>query len=126
RASSQTRVDVRVVDSDVHPVPRIGELTEYIPEPYRSKYWARRRVGETNTYDAPDYYRAQAMRLDSFPEDGNFPGSVTELAFRGSFRGPGGGRGRRSGRASGAAHRGAHRVHPRAVPQQVLGPAPGR
>src|SRR6478672_987334 len=81
RASSQ-RVDVRVVDSDVHPVPRPGEMTEYIPEPYRSKYWARRRVGQTNTYDAPDYYRAQAMRLDSFPEDGNFPGSDPDLAFR--------------------------------------------
>ena len=82
RTLSETRVDVRIVDSDVHPVPRVGELTEYIPEPYRSKYWARRRVGQTNTYDAPDYYRAQAMRLDSFPEDGNFPGSDPALAFR--------------------------------------------
>src|SRR5262249_16693096 len=81
-APSEARAAAGGVDPDVHPVPRIGELTEYTPEPYRSKYWARRRVGETNTYDAPDYYRAQAMRLDSFPEDGNFPGSDPEMAFR--------------------------------------------
>ena len=82
RASSQTRVDVRIVDCDLHPAPRAGELAQYIPEPYRSEFWARRRVGQTNTYDAPDYYRAQAMRLDSFPEDGDFPGSDPDLTFR--------------------------------------------
>jgi predicted TIM-barrel fold metal-dependent hydrolase len=82
RTLSETRVDVRIVDCDLHPAPRAGELAQYIPEPYRSKYWARRRVGQTNTYDAPDYYRAQAMRLDSFPEDGNFPGSDPDMAFK--------------------------------------------
>lgn len=81
RAPQKALVDVRIVDSDVHPVPRPGEMTEYIPEPWRTRY-ARRRVGETITYDAPDYAHAQAMRLDSFPDDGNFPGSDPELAFR--------------------------------------------
>ena len=81
-ASEQAYVDVRIVDSDVHPTPRPAEYADYIPEPYRSAFWKRKRKGETNLYDAPDYYRAKAMRLDSFPEDGGFPGSDPELAFR--------------------------------------------
>ena len=46
------RVAVRVVDSDVHPVPRQGVLADYIPEPWRSKFFAARRVGERIYYDA--------------------------------------------------------------------------
>jgi len=82
RAPEQARVDVRVVDSDIHPVPRKGEWIEYLPEPHRSTFWTRRRVGDTINYDAPDYAHAMAMRLDTFPEDGGFPGSDPELAFR--------------------------------------------
>ena len=82
RAPELARVDVRVVDSDVHPVPRAGEWIEYVPEPYRSRFWKRRRVGDTINYDAPDYAHAMAMRMDTFPEDGGFPGSDPELAFR--------------------------------------------
>jgi len=73
---------IRVVDSDVHPVPRRGATLEYFPEPFRSKYLLSHPIGETITYDAPDYFYAQAMRVDSFPTDGEFPGSDPDLAFR--------------------------------------------
>lgn len=75
-------VEVRVVDSDVHPVPRSKELLEYIPEPYRSQYFLSHRVGDTILYDAPDYAHSYAMRTDTFPADGEFPGSDPDLAFR--------------------------------------------
>jgi predicted TIM-barrel fold metal-dependent hydrolase len=82
RSPEQTHVDVRIVDSDVHPVPRGPEFFEYIPEPLRSRFWKRRGFPNTIIYDAPDYAHAQAMRLDSFPEDGGFPGSDPDLTFR--------------------------------------------
>jgi predicted TIM-barrel fold metal-dependent hydrolase len=79
----QTRlVPVRVVDSDVHPVPKRGEFLQFIPEPHRSQYFLRRKVGDTITYDAPDYAAARAMRMDAFPADGEFAGSDPEMAFR--------------------------------------------
>lgn len=81
-AEKQAQVEVRVVDSDVHPVPRMKDFFEYIPEPSRSRYWKRLQGGEKIYYDAPDYEHAAAMRLDSYPEDGGFPGSDPELAFR--------------------------------------------
>lgn len=76
------RVAVRVVDSDVHPVPRQGVLADYIPEPWRSKFFATRHVGERIYYDAPDYAHCYAMRADTFPPDGEFAGSDPEMAFR--------------------------------------------
>ncbi|MET8651601.1 amidohydrolase family protein [Nocardia aurea] len=82
RIPAAEQVAVRVVDSDVHPVPRRGELLEYIPEPYRTSYFRSHRVGDTILYDAPDYAHAYAMRVDSFPENGEFPGSDPDLAFR--------------------------------------------
>ena len=80
--ASAVRTPVRVVDSDIHPVPRAGELAEYIPEPFRSKYYLSQKKGETITYDAPDYAYAKAMRTDTFPDDGNFAGSDPNLALR--------------------------------------------
>ncbi len=82
RVPEQTHVAVRVVDVDVHPVPRKADFFEYIPEPFRSQHWKRKRTGENIYYDAPDYAHANAMRMDSFPEDGGFPGSDPDLAFR--------------------------------------------
>jgi predicted TIM-barrel fold metal-dependent hydrolase len=82
RVQAPARTPVRVVDSDVHPTPRAGELAPYIPEPYLSKYYLAHRRGETITYDAPDYAHAKAMRVDTFPEDGNFAGSDPNLALR--------------------------------------------
>ena len=80
-APQQKLVAVRVVDSDVHPVPKAGEFPQYVPEPLRSKIFSH-RVRETINYDAPDYFHAKAMRTDTFPDDGNFAGSDPDLAFR--------------------------------------------
>ena len=82
RKPAAERIAVRCVDSDVHPVPRRGELAQYIPEPWSSKYYATPKVGERIYYDAPDYAHAYAMRVDTFPADGEFPGSDPDLAFK--------------------------------------------
>ena len=82
RVPPAERIAVRCVDSDVHPVPRRGALQEYIPEPLRSKYFMNHHVGEVIYYDAPDYAHAYAMRVDTFPPDGEFAGSDPDLAFR--------------------------------------------
>src|SRR6187455_1542304 len=82
RKAAAERIAVRCVDSDVHPVPRRGELAQYIPEPWRSKFYAHQKVGERIYYDAPDYAHAYAMRTDTFPADGEFAGSDPDLAFK--------------------------------------------
>jgi len=56
----------------VHPVPKSGVLAQYIPEPWRSKYFTNHPVGDQIYYDAPDYAHSYAMRVDSFPPDGEF------------------------------------------------------
>ena len=82
RSAPARLVPVRVVDSDVHPTPKVGRFVEHIPEPFRSQYFMRKRGGDTITYDAPNYAEAKAMRMDTFPGDGNFAGSDPDLAFR--------------------------------------------
>ena len=72
RVPAAERIAVRCVDSDVHPTPRRGELIQYIPEPWRSKYFLSHDRGEQIYYDAPDYAHGYAMRTDSFPPDGEF------------------------------------------------------
>ena len=82
QAPAAKKVPVRVVDSDVHPVPKPGVIAQYVPEPIRSRYLLSHPHGETIFYDAPDYAHAKAMRVDAFTPDGGFPGSDPELAFR--------------------------------------------
>ena len=41
-----------------------------------------RKVGDQIYYDAPDYAHSYAMRVDTFPADGQFPCSDPELAFK--------------------------------------------
>jgi predicted TIM-barrel fold metal-dependent hydrolase len=82
RKPAAERIAVRCVDSDVHPVPKSGVLAQYIPEPWRSKYFLTRKVGDQIYYDAPDYAHAYAMRADTFPADGEFAGSDPDLAFK--------------------------------------------
>jgi len=82
QAPASEHVAVRVVDSDVHPVPKHGVLADYIPEPWRSKFFLNRQVGEQIYYDAPDYAHSKAMRADTFPPDGEFPGSDPNMTFR--------------------------------------------
>ena len=67
RKPAAERIAVRCVDSDVHPVPKSGVLAQYIPEPWRSKYFLPRRIGDQIYYDAPDYAHAYAMRVDTLP-----------------------------------------------------------
>jgi predicted TIM-barrel fold metal-dependent hydrolase len=82
RVASQDTVPIRVVDSDVHPVPKPGVMLDYLAEPYRSKYFTSHKVGDTILFDAPDYNYARAMRVDAFTADGGFPGSDPDLAFK--------------------------------------------
>jgi uncharacterized protein len=82
RVPAKERIAVRCVDSDVHPAPKRGELVPYIPEPWRSKYFLTRNVGEQIYYDAPDYAHTYAMRADAFPVNGEFPCSDPDMAFR--------------------------------------------
>ncbi|SHM64632.1 amidohydrolase family protein [Cryptosporangium aurantiacum] len=81
RVPATAEVPVRVVDSDVHPVPRPGVVAEYIPEKWR-KFLLSHKVGDTINYDAPDYAHAFAMRVDAFPTDGGFPGSDPDMMFK--------------------------------------------
>lgn len=77
------QTQVRVVDSDVHPMPKFGELDPFIPEPFRTLFGKRAAMsGNPVYYDAPDYNHAYAMRTDTFPDDGNFAGSDPDLLFR--------------------------------------------
>jgi predicted TIM-barrel fold metal-dependent hydrolase len=81
--STTGTVPVRVVDSDVHPTPKIGEFDQFVPEPYRALIRQRKQLaGNGVYYDAPDYNHAYAMRTDAFPGDGNFAGSDPDMTFR--------------------------------------------
>src|SRR6201986_596901 len=82
RVSAAERIAVRCVDPHSPPAPKRGELTPYIPEPWRSKYFLTRTVGEQIYYDAPDYAHSYAMRTDAFPANGEFPCSDPDMAFR--------------------------------------------
>src|ERR1700752_5145618 len=75
RKPAAERIAVRCVDSDVHPTPKSGVLAEYIPEPWRSKYFKPRRIGDQIYYDAPDYAHAYAMRGGTFHAAGGSAGS---------------------------------------------------
>jgi hypothetical protein len=75
RTAHAEHIAVRCVDSGVHPAPKSGEFTQYIPEPWRSKYFLSRPVGEQIYYDAPDYAHVHAKRVDTFPADGELTGS---------------------------------------------------
>jgi len=61
RAPGTQHTAVRCVDADVHPVPRRGQLLEFIPEPWRSRYFTSHPVGEQIYYDPPDYAHCAAM-----------------------------------------------------------------
>src|SRR6478609_11769771 len=82
RVPAAERIAVRCVDSDVHPTPRRGDLGQYLPEPWRSKYFGTHPIGDQIYYDAPDYAHSYAMRVDSFPTDGEFACSDPDLALK--------------------------------------------
>ncbi|MRJ75471.1 amidohydrolase family protein [Aeromicrobium sp. SMF47] len=77
------QVPVRVVDSDVHPTPRRGELNEFYPAEFKDLFINRAKgAGMPVYYDAPDFAHAFAMRVDAFPDDGEFAGTDPHMTFR--------------------------------------------
>ena len=51
---STETTEVRVVDSDIHPTPKRGELTPFLPERFRSLFENRATgAGSSVYYDAP-------------------------------------------------------------------------
>ncbi|MDX6740174.1 amidohydrolase family protein [Actinocorallia sp. A-T 12471] len=81
--SSTEMSPVRVVDCDVHPYPRRGVLHEFL-DPKFVREQRLRGEGANNGifYDAPDFNFAKAMRVDSFPGDGEFACTDPHMAFR--------------------------------------------
>lgn len=76
-------VQVRVVDSDVHPTPRRGELADFYPAEFKDLFMNRAKDGGSPVYyDAPDFAHAFAMRVDTFPDDGEFAGTDPHMTFR--------------------------------------------
>ena len=63
RVPAPKKVPVRVVDSDVHPVPRPGVLAQYVPEPIRSRYLLSHPRGELGRGVVGDFIPAGVVRL---------------------------------------------------------------
>lgn len=83
RTTGTEEVQVRVVDCDVHPTPRKGALLPFASNELRKALMLRAEgTGSQIFYDAPDYAHAFAMRLDTFPKDGEFAGTDPDLTFR--------------------------------------------
>jgi hypothetical protein len=72
-APGTSEVAVRIVDCDVHPFGDAREIAEYVPEPWRSRYY-RDHVNEVelnaSLYTPPD----KTTRVDSVPPGGGVPG----------------------------------------------------
>lgn len=79
-----TDVTVQVVDSDVHPTPRPGELLEYAKSRDLDQFTLRGRemMEIANYYDVPDFANSSAMRADAYPPGGGFPGSDPDFAVQ--------------------------------------------
>ncbi|WP_309072002.1 amidohydrolase family protein [Arthrobacter sp.] len=80
---TSTTTSVRVVDCDVHPTPRRGALMEFL-DPKIAREAKLKGQGAENGlyYDPPDYHHSKAMRVDAFPDDGEFACSDPTLAFQ--------------------------------------------
>lgn len=77
-------VDVKIVDTDVHPSPQSGEeLRSYVPEPWRSRQWPSQVFDavESPIYVAP----GKAQRRDSYPPSGGPPCSDPGFAQKQLF-----------------------------------------
>lgn len=72
-------VEVRLVDCDVHPFVDQQWLAEYMPEPWRSRYFT---AGDPREVEPPLFiYQAvqNVMRGDAVPPSGGYPGSDPEF-----------------------------------------------
>jgi predicted TIM-barrel fold metal-dependent hydrolase len=70
--TSSTQVPVKLVDTDVHVVPRSGsEVIDYLSEPWRSRSTADMGVERAGVFVPPH----GVNRQDGFPSNGSPPGS---------------------------------------------------
>jgi predicted TIM-barrel fold metal-dependent hydrolase len=82
------QVPVKIVDTDVHPVPRSWEvLAEYTPEPWRSRMYATRRGPKPWNNQPAGPMENATMRADATPPGGGPPCSDPEFAFEQLIRG---------------------------------------
>src|SRR5215467_1407752 len=76
---------VRIVDCDVHPVPKsLEEFLEFYPEPFRSRYFAKhlREVPLDFQLYTPTLYRSASLGGYAAPPTGGGGGSDPDFAAR--------------------------------------------
>jgi uncharacterized protein len=78
---SVKKIEVQVVDCDVHPSPTVDILAEYVPEPFRSRYF-RRYPAEVESGGARIYMPSSSTRVDAMPAGGGPEGSDPALMDR--------------------------------------------
>lgn len=77
---SKPVVTTGLIDVDIHPLPKVGALDEYLPSGIRdqiNQYGMRSTTGLQQISEYPQMYGG-AMRADAWPEDG-YPGSDLDL-----------------------------------------------
>ena len=74
-------IEVQIVDCDVHPTPTIEGLADYVPEPWRSRYF-RRYPAEVECGGARIYMPSTSTRVDAMPAHGGPEGSDPALMDR--------------------------------------------
>ena len=79
--ASEREVAVRVVDTDVHPTLSVDMFSEYIPEPWRSRYYRQSLPMVGGLYGSVMSFH----REDTAPPGGGGPGSDPEFAAKQLF-----------------------------------------
>ncbi len=80
RTLGAPRVDVGIIDVDIHPVPPPGALDAYLPKRWRDhteQFGRRQRNGLDSIVENPPVFGG--MRGDAWPANGNPPGSDLPL-----------------------------------------------
>jgi len=75
-------VAVEVVDNDVHPSPRAGELLKYMDPDARDLLPTNPHelAEDPNYYDTADFLHTMGNRTDTFAPDGGFPGTDPDFS----------------------------------------------
>ncbi|MBI2322502.1 MAG: amidohydrolase family protein [Chloroflexi bacterium] len=85
---AQHEVEVRVVDTDLHPAPRSdSELHAYLPDPWRSRGWSAEMLGRVAAQVVPPLYvpPGQGQRRDAYAPTGGPPCSDPAFTARQLF-----------------------------------------
>lgn len=77
-------VNATVIDADVHPRIPVDVFVDYMPEPWKSRYYKAYRH-EVETFSPVYPPLVHAVRLDALPPGGAMAGSVPEFADRQIF-----------------------------------------